>query len=197
MPLLLALRYSLLPQPVTFKHARAPGYHSGRLCPHRSLRYRRRGGGAALRAPLPGARRGDRRRDRLVPGPAEGLSRLQPVLESRHSVGFRAVHAAEEPPVHLLTMPDDPAAAMAAHRGQQVDRAFEAVEGVGLPSQGQLEALVVVVAAVIADSHESTSGVRVAVRAGDERIGPSTHAIVCSRTNPVTMLTANRAMVLD
>src|SRR5687767_2711432 len=68
-------------------------------------------------------------------------------------------------------MPDDPAAAMAAHRGQQVDRAFEAVEGVGLPTQGQLEALVVVVAAVVADSHESTSGVRVAVRAGDVRGG--------------------------
>src|SRR5688500_20362253 len=94
-------------------------------------------------------------------------------------------------------MPDDPAAAMAAHRGQQVDRAFEAVEGVRLPTQGQLEALVVVVAAVIADSHQSTSGVRVAVRAGDARLRPRTHAGVCSRTNPDTMSTANRPMVLD
>src|SRR5687767_8162832 len=58
-----------------------------------------------------------------------------------------AVGAAVEAAVDLDAMPDDLALAVLAHGCEEVDRTFEAVEGVGHASGGDLEGLVVVVAA--------------------------------------------------
>jgi hypothetical protein len=56
--------------------------------------------------------------------------------------------AAEDSAVVLDPMPDDAAAAMGVGGRERLDRAFEAVEDHGAAAHGDLEALVVVVAAL-------------------------------------------------
>src|SRR5690606_6209255 len=65
-----------------------------------------------------------------------------------------AVGAAVEPALHLGAVADHLAAAVLADRCHQVHRALEAVEGVGGSRRRHLEALVVVVAADLADRHD-------------------------------------------
>src|SRR4030081_1407160 len=61
--------------------------------------------------------------------------------------------AAEERAVLLQAVTDDPGAAVLAGRRQRRDRALEAVEGVGLAIQGDLERLVVGGSAGFASGH--------------------------------------------
>src|SRR5215510_336331 len=72
--------------------------------------------------------------------------------------GFaRAVGAAIERVLGLDAMPDDPAAALRADRGQLLDRAFEAVEDVLPARRDHLEGQVIIVAANFTLSHVHTS----------------------------------------
>src|SRR5690606_31546572 len=80
--------------------------------------------------------------------------RSDAVAQPDDARGLGAVVAAEEAAVGLEPVTDDPAAAMAAHRREYVDRALEAVEGIGALVLRDLEGLVVVVSAVIAASHD-------------------------------------------
>jgi len=61
--------------------------------------------------------------------------------------------AAEDSAVVLDPMPDDTAAAMGTGGRERLDRAFEAVEDHGAAAHGDLEALVVVVAALFTSRH--------------------------------------------
>jgi len=63
--------------------------------------------------------------------------------------------AAKEGAVLLEAVPDDADAAVLAGRRQRVDRAFEAVEGVGGAVHGHLKRLVVVVSAGFASGHDN------------------------------------------
>lgn len=65
--------------------------------------------------------------------------------------------AAEEGALLLEAVTDDTDAAMRAGRRQRMDRAFEAVEGVGLAALDHLKRLVVIVPAGFADCHDTTS----------------------------------------
>ena len=67
----------------------------------------------------------------------------------------RAVHAAEDGAVMLHAVADDARAAMRADGGKRRNRAFERVEGEGASAHVDLEALVVVVAALRALAHGS------------------------------------------
>jgi hypothetical protein len=62
--------------------------------------------------------------------------------------------AAEERAVLLEPVADDPDAAMVAARGERMDGALEAVEGVGGSVHAHLERLVVVVSARLAPGHD-------------------------------------------
>ena len=66
-----------------------------------------------------------------------------------------AMYAAEDGVAVLNTVADDAAAAMRAGGRERLDRAFEAVEDHGAAAHGDLEALVVVVAALRASAHSS------------------------------------------
>jgi hypothetical protein len=63
------------------------------------------------------------------------------------------VGAAKEGSLGLHTVADDLAAAMLAYRGQLVDGAFEAVEGMRLAGRDDLEGEIVVVSAYFTSSH--------------------------------------------
>ena len=65
--------------------------------------------------------------------------------------GLGAVGTAEHRPVGLHPVPHHPAAAVAAHRCEGMDRALEAVEDVRAAQVRDLERLVVVVPADVAD----------------------------------------------
>src|SRR4051812_22768000 len=65
----------------------------------------------------------------------------------------RAIGAAEHARIRFDTVADDLAAAMLALRSQLVNRAFEAVEHVGLARHPHFEALVVIVAAHVTLRH--------------------------------------------
>jgi len=58
-----------------------------------------------------------------------------------------AVSAAVEPPFHFQAVPDDAAAAVAADRGQAVNRAFKAVEDVSPAADRHFEGQMIVVPA--------------------------------------------------
>src|SRR5688500_16109387 len=79
---------------------------------------------------------------------------LGPVDRCLDALLAGAVRAAEEGPIRLDSMTDDPAAAVIAGRCEGVDGALERVEGVALGAQSHLERLVVFVAADLTDSHE-------------------------------------------
>jgi hypothetical protein len=65
--------------------------------------------------------------------------------------------AAKEGSRLLKAVPDNASAAMRARRGQRLDRAFEAVKGVGLTAVNYLKGLVVIVPAGFADCHDIAS----------------------------------------
>ena len=67
------------------------------------------------------------------------------------------VGAAVERATRLDPVAHNPAAAMGAHRRQRMNRALEAVEDVGLTSDDHIHGLVVLIAADLADTHQSTS----------------------------------------
>src|SRR5262245_43305186 len=63
------------------------------------------------------------------------------------------MHAAIDRAFMLDAVSDDAAAAMRAHRRQHMDRTFEAVENEGAAAHLDFEALVVIVAALLASRH--------------------------------------------
>jgi len=70
-----------------------------------------------------------------------------------------AMLAAEERPFLLEPVADDADAAIVAFRRQRMDRAFEAVEGMGGTVHAHLERLVVVVSAGFTSGHEDLAPV--------------------------------------
>src|SRR5262245_65107725 len=78
---------------------------------------------------------------------------LDAIRDALHPARLRAVRAAEDLVLDLHAVPDDPAAAVRAHRRQQVDGALEAVEDVRLAALLDGEGLVVRVAAYLATLH--------------------------------------------
>ncbi len=65
--------------------------------------------------------------------------------------------AAKEGSFLFKTVADDTDAAMGAGRRKGVDRAFEAIEGMGLAALNYLKRLVVIVSASLAYCHDNTS----------------------------------------
>src|SRR5436853_7939924 len=96
-----------------------------------------------------------------------------------------AMSAAKDVAGRLDPVPDDLAAAMRARGRHRLDRAFEAVEGHRAATAGDLEGLVVIVAA---DTHwaiaslrrkalaRHTAGVTARFRAGGELLAPLQHS---------------------
>jgi hypothetical protein len=82
------------------------------------------------------------------------LQRLNAVFQLRFARGARAVDAAEDLSVCFDAMSDDSAVAMRANRGQRVDRALEAIEGVMLPANDDFKRLVIFIFANFACSHK-------------------------------------------
>src|SRR5918994_144173 len=89
-----------------------------------------------------------------MPG-SSGADTSGPVDRGGDALVLGAVRAAEEPAIRLDAVADDLHAAVLAHRGQRVDRALERVEGVALAVPGDLECLVVLVAAHLTGRHLS------------------------------------------
>src|SRR5690606_36055599 len=81
-----------------------------------------------------------------------------PVDEALHAVMLGAVDAAIDRVAMLHPMADDAAAAMRADRRERLYGAFERVEDERLSAHGDLEALVVSVAALRAFTHGCSSG---------------------------------------
>jgi hypothetical protein len=67
----------------------------------------------------------------------------------------RAVCAAENNLILLDAMPDDPAITVRTNGSKLLDRAFEAVKGVGLVGNPHFESLVIIVPALITSGHGS------------------------------------------
>jgi hypothetical protein len=65
--------------------------------------------------------------------------------------------AAVEGAIDFYPVADNAAAAVMTGRGQGSDRAFEAIEGMGLPSHDNLKGLIVVVATPLTLGHSSSS----------------------------------------
>src|SRR5574338_899686 len=78
------------------------------------------------------------------------LHRLDPRL-------FRAVRAAEEPPVRLHAVADDAAPAVCARRRQHLNRTLERVERMYAVAHRDRERLVVIVATQLAGRHGALS----------------------------------------
>ncbi|MES0039385.1 hypothetical protein NKJ74_29735, partial [Mesorhizobium sp. M0046] len=81
---------------------------------------------------------------------------------SRRAIGQRAstflrgaMCAAVDDVILFDAMSDDPASAMRTRRCKFLDRAFEAVERVGLVGHRHVESLIVVIPALIASGHSS------------------------------------------
>src|SRR5437773_1289010 len=72
---------------------------------------------------------------------------LRVVDDGRHPDQARAVRRAEDGPVGLDAVTNDPAATVTADRRQLVDRALEAIEHVSVAGREDLEREVVVVSA--------------------------------------------------
>jgi hypothetical protein len=79
--------------------------------------------------------------------------RLNAVFQLRFAGRTRAMNAAEDLSVGFNAVPDNPAIAMRANRGECVDRALEAVERVVLAGDHNFKRLVIVVFANLAFSH--------------------------------------------
>jgi hypothetical protein len=80
------------------------------------------------------------------------------VAEAFVALMLGAMHAAEDGVTMLHAMTDDAAAAMRADRREGGDGAFEAVEDERAAAHGDLEALVVVIAALRAFAHGDAPG---------------------------------------
>src|SRR6185295_760319 len=79
--------------------------------------------------------------------------------ELRHRDLARAMTAAEQAPFRVFhSVADDPAAAVVARWGQELDRALEAVERVSTPPGIDRHGLVVLVATDVTSSHLRTPG---------------------------------------
>src|SRR5262249_42827030 len=105
-------------------------------------RVRGRGPGVGRVLVAPGSRYRSRRR-------------ADAIAQGRYANGLGAMLAAEEGAVLLEPVADDPDAAVLAGRRQRMDRAFEAVEGVGGTVHADLKCLVVVVSAGFASGHDN------------------------------------------
>src|SRR5262245_19537004 len=79
------------------------------------------------------------------------------ILRLRDSGLTRAIGAAIESVLGLDAVPDDPAAAVGADRGQFLNRAFEAVEDMLPAGRDHLEGQVIIVSAHFTFGHGSTS----------------------------------------
>jgi hypothetical protein len=78
---------------------------------------------------------------------------LSPVAEFGNAFLLRAVSTAEDPAVRLDSVSDHTAATVSADRRERVNRTLEAVERVRVACAHDLERLVVVVTAYLADGH--------------------------------------------
>src|SRR5262249_24465380 len=81
--------------------------------------------------------------------------RADAIAQAGYANGLGAMLAAKEGTVLLEPVADDADAAVLAGRRQRVDRAFEAVEGVGGTVHADLKCLVVVVSAGFASGHDN------------------------------------------
>src|SRR5215471_9070794 len=81
--------------------------------------------------------------------------RADTIAQAGDANGFRAMFAAEEGAVLLEAVPDDADATVLAGRRQRMDRALEAVEGVGGAVHGHLKRLVVVVSTGFTSGHDN------------------------------------------
>src|SRR5262245_18582421 len=81
--------------------------------------------------------------------------RADAIAQAGYANGLGAVLAAEEGAVLLEPVADDADAAVLAGRRQRMDRAFEAVEGVGGTVHADLKRLVVVVSAGFTSRHDN------------------------------------------
>src|SRR3954463_9701982 len=90
----------------------------------------------------------------MVPrGPCRSGRRADAVAQSGDADHLGAVFATEEGAVLFESVTDDADAAVLAGGRQRVDRAFEAVEGVGGAVHAHLKRLVVIVSARLASGH--------------------------------------------
>src|SRR6516225_7859105 len=81
--------------------------------------------------------------------------RADMIAQAGDANGFRAMFAAEEGAVLLEAVPDDADATVLAGWRQRMDRALEAVEGVGGAVHGHLKRLVVVVSTGFTSGHDN------------------------------------------
>src|ERR1700754_3385289 len=89
----------------------------------------------------------------MVPRPRRPGCRAEAVAKSGDANHLGAMLAAEEGAVLFEAVTDDADAAVLAGWRQRVDRAFEAVEGVGGAVHAHLKRLVVLVSARFASGH--------------------------------------------
>jgi len=85
------------------------------------------------------------------------LAALNAVFQIRFPATPRAVNTTEHLSVGFNAMSDDPTLAMRANRRQRVYRALEAIEGVVLPCNDNVESLVIFVFTNFAFSHTKVS----------------------------------------
>src|SRR5262245_30395129 len=78
-----------------------------------------------------------------------------PTPQTRHAFRPSAVSAAKDGAVMFDTMPNDAAAAMGTGRRERLDGTFERVEDHGAAGHRNLEAFVIVVAALLASRHRT------------------------------------------
>src|SRR5688572_26864295 len=87
-------------------------------------------------------------------GAGRGAARSHAITQAGDALHLGAMLATEIGAVLLEAMTDDTDPTVLAVRRQRMDRAFEAVEGVGRAVHADLEALVVVVSARFASGHD-------------------------------------------
>src|SRR5712692_10849049 len=100
-------------------------------------------------APLPTLRSVLRARPHL-----DHAARAYSIAQAHHAFDLGAMLAAEERAFLFESVTDDMDAAVLAGRRQRMDRALEAVEGVGRAVHAHLKRLVVVVSAGFASGHD-------------------------------------------
>lgn len=86
---------------------------------------------------------------------ADGLAISGAIDEAGDAFLFGTVFTAEEDAVVFEAVSEDAGAAVGAGRGEGLDGAFEAVEGVGFAIHGDVEGFVVFVSAGVATCHGS------------------------------------------